>query len=136
MPQNLVEMAKKEEMNHIIVEAVIQKEGKILLIEPLGNGETFYRFPYAEMLEGETMQQALQKAITLQTAMELKEVKRYLGHYDKKGTRHLHFVVEVKDPYSVEEKTSIAFAWVEARDGVGYPITDELREMLDLYVKT
>lgn len=136
MTQNLVEMAKKEGINHVIVEAVIQKEGKILLIEPLGNGNVFYQFPHAEVLEGETIQQALQKAITWQTAMELKEVKRYLGQYDKKGSRHLHFVVEVKDPYSVEEKTSIAFAWVEARDGVGYPITDELREMLDLYMKT
>lgn len=136
MAQNLIEEAKKEGMNKVIVEAVIEKEGKILLIEPLGEGETFYTFPNMEVLEGETVQHALQKAITLKTAMDLKEVKRYLGHYDKEGIRHLHFVVEVKDPYSVEENSSIAFAWVEVQEGAGYPITDELREMLDLYVKT
>lgn len=136
MTQNLIDEAKKEGIEGIVVEAVIQNEGKVLLIEPLGGGMAFYTFPNEVITEGETTQQALQKAVTLKTAMELKEVRRYLGHYDKKGIRHLHFVVEVKDPYAVEENTSIAFAWVEAREAVGYPITDELREMLDLYVKT
>jgi ADP-ribose pyrophosphatase YjhB (NUDIX family) len=134
--QNLIEEAKREGMKKVIVEAIIEKEGKVLLIEPLGLGNTFYVFPNEEVLEGETVQQALQKAVALKTAMELKEVKRYLGHYDKEGIRHLHFVVEVKDPYSIENNSSIAFAWVEAREGVGYPIRDELREILDLYTKT
>ena len=136
MTQNLIDDAKKDGMERVVVEAVIQNEGKVLLIEPLGKGVAFYTFPNEEVLEGETIQQVLQKAVTLKTAMELKEVKRFLGHYDKEGIRHLHVVVEVKDPYSVEEKSSIAFAWVEIQEAVGYPITDELREMLDLYVKT
>ncbi|MCB1081732.1 MAG: hypothetical protein KDK63_01150 [Chlamydiia bacterium] len=136
MTENLLEDAKKEGMEKIIVEAMIEKEGKVLLIEPLGGGETFYTFPCMELQEGEAVSQVLQKVITLKTGMALKEVKRFLGHYDEGKIRHLHFVVEVSDPYSVKENSSIAHAWLEPQEAAGYPITDALRGMLDLYVKT
>lgn len=133
--ETLIEEAHREGLKTIIIEAVIQKGGKILLIETLGVGNTFYEFPKAVLKEGETTAQALERAIEGQTAMHLEEVKRYLGHYDKKGERHYHFVVEVKDPYSLEESRSIAYSWLPVQEAVGYPISDELRGMLDLYAR-
>lgn len=136
MYKNLIEEAHKEGLEKITIEAVIQKDGKVLLIEELGMGETFYHFPSADVKEKESIPQALQRAVTAKTAMQLKEVKRYLGQYDRDGVRHYHFVVEVDDPYSLEENVNIAYAWLEVQEAVGYPITDQLREMLDLYNKT
>ena len=136
MYKNLIEEAHKEGLEKIAIETVIQKSGKILLIEELGRGDSFYGFPKADLKEGESISQALERAVTERTAMQLKDVKRYLGHYDKDGRRHYHFVVEVNDPYSLEDNATIAYAWLDVQEAVGYPITDELREMLDLYNKT
>ncbi len=133
MYKNLIEEARKEGIEKLAIEALVQKDGKVLLIEELGKGESFYGFPAASLKEEESIPQALQRAVTENTAMQLKEVKSYLGHYDQDGIRHYHFVVEVNDPYSLEENTNIAYAWLEVQEAVGYPITDEVREMLDLY---
>ena len=136
MYKNLIEEAKNEGIEQGVVETIIQNDsGKILLIEDLEAERSLYGLPSADIMRGETIPQTLQRAITLQTAMQLKEVKTYLGHYDKNGVRHYHFVTEVKDPYSLEENTKIAYAWLNIEDTTGYPITDSLRDMLDLYAK-
>lgn len=135
MYKNLIEEARKEGLEKIVIEAIIQKDGKVLLIEVLGVGDSFYQFPNADLKKGESISQALERAVIEKTAMQLKEVKNYLGHYDKEGSRHYHFVVEVKDPYSLEDNTTIAYAWLDVQEAVGYPIADEVREMLDLYNK-
>lgn len=135
MYKNLIEEAHKEGLEKIVIETIIQKDGKVLLIEVLGVGDSFYEFPNADLKEGESISQAMERAVTEKTAMQLKDVKSYLGHYDKEGIRHYHFVVEVKDPYSLENNSAIAYAWLDVQEAVGYPITDELREMLDLYNK-
>ena len=126
---------KEPAASKIAPEPVVQKSGKVLLIEVLGMGDSFYELPNADLKEGESIPQALERAVTVKTAMQLKDVKSYLGHYDKEGIRHYHFVVEVKDPYSLEDNASIAYAWLDVQEAVGYPINDELREMLDLYNK-
>lgn len=136
MYKNLIEEAKKEGIKHIVVETIVQKDsGEILLIEDLQMEKRIYGLPAANLKEGETIPQALQRAITERTAMQLKEVRAYLGHYDERDVRHYHFVTEVNDPYALEENTNIAYAWLKIEDAVGYPITDKLREMLDLYAK-
>lgn len=136
MYKNLIDDAKKEGIEQIVVETIIQKDtGEILLIEDLEVEKPIYGLPSADIKKGETIPQTLQRAITLQTAMQLKEVMAYLGHYDQDGVRHYHFVTEVKDPYSLEENTKIAYAWLSIEEAVGYPITDNLREMLDLYAR-
>ncbi len=135
MYKNLIEEAHKEGLEKIVIETIIQKDGKVLLIEVLGMGDSFYEFPNADLKEVESIPQAMERAVTEKTAMQLKDVKSYLGHYDKEGIRHYHFVVEVKDPYSLENNPAIAYAWLDVQEAVGYPITDELREMLDLYNK-
>ncbi len=135
MYKNLIEEAVKDGIKKISVEALVRKDRKVLLIEELGKGQVFYGFPAASLREEESIPQALQRAVTINTVMQLKEVTNYLGHYDYDGVRHYHFVVEVNDPYSLEENTKIAYAWLEVQEAVGYPITDEVREMLDLYNK-
>ena len=94
-----------------------------------------YHFPTAGVKVDETIQQALQRAVLEETMMEIDDVKAYLGHYDKDNERCYHFITEVKDPYSIEQSTQVAYAWLEAQKAVGYPISDELREMLDVYAK-
>ena len=136
MYKNLIEEAKSAGLEHIVIKVLIQKEGKqVLLVEDLKRPQSVYELPSASLKEEETIPQALQRAVTEMTSMQMKEVIAYLGHEDFEGARHYYFVVEVKDPYSVEENTKIAHAWLELQEAVGYPIRDQLREMLDRYAK-
>lgn len=137
MYKNLIETAHAEGFQEVVIDALVCKEdGQVLLVEDLLGSDRFYHFPYAQVKEGESIPQTIQRAVTENTAMTIKEVKRFLGHYDREGKRHLSFVVEVQDPFAVEENKSISFAWLDVREAVGYPIHDEIREMLDIYTKT
>lgn len=136
MYTNLIDDAKKEGIEKIHVAAVVRNaEDHVLLIEKVLRENPIYEFPTADVKEGETLQQALQRAVLEETTMELGDVKAYLGHYDVGKERYYHFVTEVKDPYSIEQNTKVAYAWLETQEATGYPITDELREMLDVYAK-
>lgn len=134
---NLIEEAHREGLKEIVVEAIIQKEEKkILLIEDLKLVKPIYSFPAARVKEGEGLSLALQRAVVENTNMEIKKVVRYVGHYDLNNARHYHFVVEVNNPYALEENTSIAYAWLDVQEAVGYPVQDKVREVLDLYNKS
>lgn len=136
MYKNLIEAAREDGIEEVVIDALVRKEdGKVLLVEDLRSENPFYHFPYAQVKDEESIPQAIQRAVTENTAMEIKEVLRYLGHYDVGGKRHLNFVVEVNDPFEVEENKSISFAWLDVQEAVGYPIRDDVREMLDLYSK-
>lgn len=137
MVKNLIDAAQREGIKEIFISAVIRKDTQVLLIREQLQAKTVYRFPTAEIIEGESIPETLQKAITEETGMSLKSVIAYLGHYDQKiegnNVRYYHFVAEVVDPYSVESNTRFSYAWLEVQEAVGYPITDQLREMLDQY---
>lgn len=136
MYTNLIDEAKKDGIKKIHVSVFIRNSvDQILLIEEVLKQKILYTLPTADVKENETIQQALQRAVLEETFMELAEVKAYLGHYDADSERYYLFVTEVKDPYSLEKNTRIAYAWLDVQEAVGYPITDELREMLDVYSK-
>ena len=137
MYKNLIEAAREEGFKEVVIDALVCKgDGKVLLVEDLQGVDPFYHFPCAQVKDEETIPQAIQRAVTENAAMEIKEVIRYLGHYDVDGKRHLNFIVEVNNPFAVEENKSISFAWLDIQEAVGYPIRDEVREMLDRSSRT
>lgn len=134
--QHFIEEAKKAGMMTIIVSAIVQNERKeILLLEDHRSLAGHYRLPSAEVREGEGINQAMQRALIEETVMELTEVVSYLGHRDKGKERSYYFVIAVQNPYALEGQARFAYSWVDPQEGVGYPISDELREMIDLYVR-
>jgi len=139
MYQNLIEDAKKEGIDTVVISALVKKNKKVLLIEDHHEERAFYQFPTVILKEGEIILHALERAITEITSMKLKKVVAYLGHYDleneAKRKRCYHFVTEVEDPYALEETTHLAFAWLDVQEAVGYPITDHVREMIDQYAR-
>jgi ADP-ribose pyrophosphatase YjhB (NUDIX family) len=135
MYRNLIEEARKDGMQTICISALIRKNGQVLLIEDLKRQSALYELPSVQLGQNETISQAMQRAITEKTKMQLKKVISYLGHADRENERHYYFIAEVIDPYALEENTTIAYAWLDAQEAIGYPITEELREMLDLYCR-
>jgi len=137
MHESLINEAYKVGMKGVVIDALVVKEdGKVLLVENLEGPDRFYHFPNAKVKKGETISQAIQRAVMNVAPIGIKSVLRYLGHYDIGDVRHLNFAVLANEPYAVEENKSISFAWLEFQEAVGYPVHDEAREMLDLYLKS
>ena len=136
MYQNLLAEAKKEGITEMEVVALVQNERKeLLLIEEHGLASAYYRCPSQTLLAGESISFTLNRLLLKEVSLKLKETVAYLGHYDDNKKRYSHFVVTVHDPYAVEGQTKFIYAWVEPKEGVGYPISASLRHMIDIYLQ-
>lgn len=133
MYQNLITDAKEKGLTELSVNALVRHEDHILLIEETRG---IYTLPSTLVREDETLQQALQRGLVETTNLMLEEVIAYLGHNDiGKKERHFYFATTVHDPFAVQLRNHVAFAWVDIQEAVGYPISDELRQTLDFFAK-
>lgn len=133
--EKLLSDAKKEGIHNIQVALIVEKNGKILLIEPksFGVSEAF-TFPELNVLPNETLQQAICKASLVYLNLSIKNIKRFLTFKDShEQMRIFYFIVEVSDPEDLQLKEHKSFAWVEPKESFGYPIKERTREILDLY---
>ena len=122
----LIEEAKKAGFTEVELAALVRNQEEYLLIQD--SGQTEFHLPTANVKDGESITEALQRGID-QVGLLLKEVVTYLRHIDRENVRQYIFVVEVLDTYAVKHA---AFAWVNSKDGSGYPISDELRATLNI----
>jgi ADP-ribose pyrophosphatase YjhB (NUDIX family) len=127
--------AKKEGIKTIQVALIVEKNDKILLIEPRNLGlQKAYTFIELEVLPEESLQQAILKASMVHLNLSIKNIKKFLTHKDyKENKRTFYFVVEVHDPEDLQLKEHQSFAWVDPKESFGYPILETTREILDLY---
>ena len=93
-----------------------------------------YELPTALLQKEESTQQTLQRAIVFETGLSLSKVVSFVGHIDAGKNRQLIFLVNVSDPMGVQLREHVAYAWPEMQEAIGYPISDELREILNRYL--
>ncbi|MBI5273812.1 MAG: hypothetical protein HY860_02020 [Chlamydiales bacterium] len=142
MYQTLLEQAKKDKIEYILVGAVVNKNGRVLLMEhsiqsgPVG----LFEIPSIEIKSNETILDALRRLFNLRLGLELGSIDRYLNHQDfmlsGKKTRQLNFIVTALDSYEINTTYYQGYAFVKPNDGVGYPINEKNMEILDLFTKT
>ena len=138
MYSHLKDEAAQSGIEKIRVSAIVRQKNRILLLEkPVKRGgfSGEYELPVTLVKEGETIQQALQRALIEEVRLEIKDVVAYLGHYDEGKVRDYYFVVLVHSPSSAQAIRHIACAWVDIGEAVGYPISNHLRQTLDLFAK-
>lgn len=143
MYENLTEEAKKQGTNRCVAGAVITRDSTVLLLKrPKGdfmNG--IYELPSGEVKEGEASESALQREVREETGLRIKEVKRYLGHFDYRSksserTRQFNFVVAVQEPLKVKLREHDNYAWVNKNQLNRYPVTESVKQVLNLFWKT
>ena len=85
------------------------------------------------------MQQAIQRILMMQSSLSLKQVVRFLTYKDgiknKKRERTFYFVVEAHDLEDIIAREHHGFTWVKPIEAVGYPIREDLREVIELYME-
>ncbi|MCH9630061.1 MAG: hypothetical protein S4CHLAM37_00530 [Chlamydiia bacterium] len=138
---HLLKDAKKDSITDVEVAILARKKDELLLLEePYLNRQNFYHLPKGRIKEGETISQALHRVLMEETLLAASEVEKFLAYQDTETEtgkkRSFYFVVSVVDPEEIQAKKYHSYAWAVPTEAVGYPIKDELREMLDLYMRT
>ena len=136
MFKNLVEQAHKDGFNEIVIEVIVKNtSGKIFLVHEHRSLLENYQFPCCLLRLNETVPQALARIVTEKMRTTVKEVASYLCHRDLEDKRYYTFIAFVNDPCLAATNTSISSAWLSVQEAYGYPISEDIREVLDLYTK-
>jgi len=138
--ENLIKEAQKFKINRYVVGAVIQKNSSILLLKRpkddfMGG---IYELPSGKVEENEPLDEALYREVEEETGLKVKEIKKYLGHFDYESksegkTRQFNFVVTVKEPIEIRLQEHEDYVWVDKDQLYQYPITDCVKKILCLF---
>lgn len=136
----LLSQAGKDLVALCVVQLLVERKDTLLLLEePLSIGQGFYELPSGFVKQEESFQQAIQRILVQEISLSLKKVIKLLTYRDsvenQKKKRDFYFIVEVNDPEDITLSKHHGFAWKEPAEAVGYPIREDLREILDLYMK-
>jgi hypothetical protein len=136
----MLDEAKKEGIELFEVAIFVKKNETFLLLENNQGPNRFFFDPViGSIKEGESWPIALERVLLQKVGLALKKVIKYVAFRDlsssSKKIRRYYFVVEVYDPEDLNLKEYHSYAWVELLDAVGYPVREDLREILDLLIK-
>ena len=136
--ENLVKEAKLNGINRYVVGAIILKNDKVLLLERpkddfMGG---IYELPSGKVEDGESLNIALYREVEEETDLRIREIKKYLGHFDYesksgKKTRQFNFAVTVEEPVEVRLTEHEDYVWVEKNQLHEYLVTDSVKQILD-----
>ena len=136
--ENLVKEAKLNGINRYVVGAIILKNDKVLLLERpkddfMGG---IYELPSGKVEDGESLNIALYREVEEETDLRIREIKKYLGHFDYesksgKKTRQFNFAVTVEEPVEVRLTEHEDYVWVDKNQLHEYLVTDSVKQILD-----
>lgn len=133
MFSHLIEDAKNYSIELALFVSV--KETILLLEKPFFYSQNYYDLPKGMLKENESIPQALQRILMEETLLEVSEYLYFLGHKDQEKKRTLYFAVSIKDSGAIQAQKYHSYAFVDPKEAVGYPISEILREMIELYLK-
>ena len=132
--------AQEDGINRYVVGAVIQRDSSVLLLKRpkddfMGG---IYELPSGRVEDGESLDIALYREVEEETGLKIREIKRYLGHFDyesKSGekTRQFNFAVTVGESLEIKLQEHDNYAWANKDQLQQYPITDSVKQILDSF---
>lgn len=140
MYKNLIEEAKRQDINRHVVGALVAKDSTILLLKRSKDDFMggIYELPSGKVKSGETLDSALCREMREETNLRIKEIKNYLGYFDYKSkdggtTRQFNFVVTVQEPLEIRLREHDKYAWLDKNQLNQYLVTDSVKHILDLF---
>jgi len=138
--KKLIKDAQEAGINRFVVGAIIQKNSSVLLLKRSENDFMggIYELPSGKVEDNESLIEALCREVKEETGLKVKEIKRYLGHFDYKSksgklTRQFNFVVTVEEPIQVKLQEHDDYAWVNKDQIDNYPVTESVKKILLLF---
>ena len=131
---------QEDGINRYVVGAVIQRDSSVLLLKRpkddfMGG---IYELPSGRVEDGESLDIALYREVEEETGLKIREIKRYLGHFDYesksgKKTRQFNFAVTVGESLEIKLQEHDNYAWANKDQLQQYPITDSVKQILDSF---
>lgn len=139
--QKLTTDAAYEGVQQLAVGAVVQHDGKLLLLkrpedEFMGG---IFELPSGKVEPGETLDAALRREVEEETGLKISGIREYLGHFDYlsgsgRTSRQFNFAVNVAEPETVELAEHDTYIWSSLADEP--PVTEAVKAVLTKYRET
>ncbi|MEG8177084.1 NUDIX domain-containing protein [Nocardia terpenica] len=134
----LASQAARDEVRQLVVGAVIQFDGKVLLLQRSADDFMggIWELPSGKVEPGEALDQALVREVKEETGLDVTRITHYLGDFDYasgsgKKSRQFNFVVEVASAEPIVLQEHDAYAWTNLTEEL--PVTDAVKQILARY---
>lgn len=133
--ERLTDKAGRDGVRQLVVGAVIQHDGNILLLKRpeddfMGG---IFELPSGKVEAGESLDAALNREVKEETGLDLARITGYLGSFDYtsgsgKKSRQFNFTVEVTVPELITLSEHDAYQWTPLTEEP--PVTEAVKEVL------
>lgn len=128
--------ASNDGVVQLVVGAVIQHDGKVLLLQRPADDFMggIFELPSGKVEPGETLDTALIREVKEETGLDTAEICEFLGSFDYrsgsgKKSRQFNFTVNVSAPEPVVLTEHDTYTWTGITDEL--PVTDAVKDVLD-----
>lgn len=136
--ENLNAEAERDGVQQLVVGAVVQHDGKVLLLQRpeddfMGG---IFELPSGKVEAGEALDTALIREVEEESGLDVAAIRDYLGSFDYtsgsgKKSRQFNFAVDVTAPEPIELQEHDAYAWTALTEEP--PVTDAVKDVLSKY---
>ncbi|WP_416566021.1 NUDIX hydrolase [Nocardia testacea] len=136
--ERLTQEADRDEVQQLVVGAVVQYDGKVLLLQR--PAEDFmggiWELPSGKVEPGESIDRALIREVREETGLDVTAITNHLGEFDYqsgsgKKSRQFNFTVEVDRTEPVELTEHDAYTWTNLSEEP--PVTEAVKQVLARY---
>ncbi|MFF5498960.1 NUDIX domain-containing protein [Streptomyces aquilus] len=136
--QQLAAEAEEDGAQQLVVGAVVQHDGNILLLQRPADDFMggIFELPSGKVEVGETLDVALTREVKEETGLDVAGISDYLGHFDYtsgsgKKSRQFNFAVDVVTAAPVTLQEHVHYQWTPL--AVEPPVTDAVKGVLAMY---
>ena len=135
--EKLMREAQDTGIGRHVAGAVIRRGSTVLLLKRpeddfMGG---IYELPSGRVEKYESLDMALCREVEEETGLRVKEIEKYLGHFDYESgsgklTRQFNFAVKVEEPVEIRLQEHDEHAWVDKSRLNRYQVTDSVKAVL------
>ena len=138
--ERLVKEAEADGVVQLVVGAVVEDDGKVLLLKRPADDFIggIFELPSGKVEPGEDLKTALVREVEEETGLTVAVATAYLGNFDYKSgsgkkSRQFNFVVAVETTEPVVLQEHDEYRWVPIEEEL--PVTDAVKAVLSKYQK-
>ena len=136
--ENLTAEAERDGVQRLVVGAVVEHDGRVLLLRRPGNDFMggIWELPSGKVEPGEHLDQALAREVEEETGLQVTGIGRYIDSFDYrsgsgKHSRQFNFTVQCAAPEPVRLTEHDAYTWTPLTEEP--PVTEAVKQTLTAY---